>query len=88
MATIDERVVSLKLNNKQFVSAIQESAASMDKLKNSLGSVGTSASGLSRISEIARNTTFGDLANKALEVGRNLTVSQGLGIAADRKSVV
>nr|DAP35448.1 MAG TPA: tail tape measure [Caudoviricetes sp.] len=54
----------------------------MDKLKNSLGSVGTSASGLSRISEIARNTTFGDLANKALEVGRNLTVSQGLGIAA------
>lgn len=82
MATIDERVVSLKLNNKQFVSAIQESAASMDKLKNSLGSVGSSASGLSRISEIARNTTFGDLANKALEVGRNLTVSQGLGIAA------
>ena len=82
MATIDERVVSLKLNNKQFVSAIQESAASMDKLKNSLGSVGNSASGLSRISEIARNTTFGDLANKALEVGRNLTVSQGLGIAA------
>nr|DAK29748.1 MAG TPA: tail tape measure [Caudoviricetes sp.] len=54
----------------------------MDKLKNSLNNVGGATGGLSRLSEIARNTTFGDLANKALEVGRNLTVSQGLGIAA------
>jgi tape measure domain len=82
LATIDERVVSLKLNNKQFVNAISESASSMDKLKNSLNNVGGATGGLSRLSEIARNTTFGDLANKALEVGRNLTVSQGLGIAA------
>ena len=33
MATIDERVVSLKMNNKQFLSAMKESAAGMDKLK-------------------------------------------------------
>lgn len=82
MATIDERVVSLKLNNKQFVSAINESAASMDKLKGSLNDAGKSAGGLSRLAEIARNTTFGDLASRALEVGRNLTVSSGLGIAS------
>ena len=81
MATIDERVVSLKMNNKQFLSAMKESAAGMDKLKESLKMQGA-ADGLSRIGEIAKNTTLGDLASKALEIGKNMTVMQGLGIAA------
>lgn len=81
MATIDERVVSLKMNNKQFLSAMKESAAGMDKLKESLKMQGA-ADGLSRISEIAKNTTLGDLASKALEIGKNMTVMQGLGVAA------
>lgn len=82
MATIDERVVSLKLNNKQFLSAIQESAAGMDKLKGSLGKVGESAGGLQRIGEIARNTTLGDLASSALDAASNMSVLQGIGVAA------
>lgn len=82
MATIDERVVSLKLNNKQFLSAIQESAAGMDKLKGSLSKVGESASGLKRIGEIARNTTLGDLAGSALDAASNMSVLQGVGVAA------
>lgn len=81
MATIDERVVSLKMNNKQFLSAIKESASSMDRLKESLKMQGA-ADGLSRIGEIAKNTTLGDLATKALEIGKNMTVMQGLGVAA------
>lgn len=81
MATIDERVVSLKMNNKQFLSAIKESASSMDRLKDSLKMQGA-ADGLSRIGEIAKNTTLGDLATKALEIGKNMTVMQGLGVAA------
>ena len=81
MATIDERVVSLKMNNKQFLSAMKESAAGMDKLKESLKMQGA-ADGLSRIGEIAKNTTLGDLASKALEIGKNMTVMQGLGVAA------
>ena len=81
MATIDERVVSLKMNNKQFLSAIKESASSMDRLKESLKMQGA-ADGLSRIGEIAKNTTLGDLASKALEIGKNMTVMQGLGVAA------
>ena len=81
MATIDERVVSLKMNNKQFLSAMKESAAGMDKLKESLKMQGA-ADGLSHIGEIAKNTTLGDLASKALEIGKNMTVMQGLGIAA------
>ena len=81
MATIDERVVSLKMNNKQFLSAMKESAAGMDKLKESLKMQGA-ADGLSRIGEIAKNTTLGDLATKALEIGKNMTVMQGLGVAA------
>ena len=81
MATIDERVVSLKMNNKQFLSAMKESAAGMDKLKESLKMQGA-ADGLSRIGEIAKNTTLGDLAAKALEIGKNMTVMQGLGVAA------
>jgi len=81
VATIDERVVSLKMNNKQFLSAMKESAAGMDKLKESLKMQGA-ADGLSHIGEIAKNTTLGDLASKALEIGKNMTVMQGLGIAA------
>ena len=81
MATIDERVVSLKMNNKQFLSAMKESASSMDKLKESLKMQGA-ADGLARVGEIAKNTTLGDLANKALEIGKNMTVMQGLGVAA------
>ena len=81
MATIDERVVSLKMNNKQFLSAMKESASSMDKLKESLKMQGA-ADGLARVGEIAKNTTLGDLATKALEIGKNMTVMQGLGVAA------
>lgn len=81
MATIDERVVSLKMNNKQFLSAIQESASSMDKLKGAL-KLDQATSGFSRLSEIAKNTTFGDLAAKALDIGKNMTVMQSMGLAA------
>jgi len=81
VATIDERVVSLKMNNKQFLSAIKESASSMDRLKDSLKMQGA-ADGLSRIGEIAKNTTLGDLATKALDIGKNMTVMQGLAVTA------
>lgn len=81
MATIDERVVSLKLNNKQFLSAIKESAAGMDKLKSSLKLDGA-ANGLQRIGEIARNTTLGDLARSAMDAVSNMSVMQGVGVAA------
>lgn len=81
MATIDERVVSLKMNNKQFLSAMKESASSMDRLKESLKMQGA-ADGLARVGEVAKNTTLGDLANKALEIGKNMTVMQGLAVTA------
>lgn len=81
MATIDERVVSLKMNNKQFLSAIKESASSMDKLKESLKMEGA-ANGLKRMGEIARNTTLGDLARSAVDAASNMSVMQGIGITA------
>ena len=81
MATIDERVVSLKMNNKQFLSAIKESSSSMDKLKESLKMDGA-ANGLKRIGEIAKNTTLGDLARSAVDAASNMSVMQGIGITA------
>ena len=81
MATIDERVVSLKMNNKQFLSAMKESASSMDKLKESL-KMDNAASGLKRIGEIAKNTTLGDLARSAVDAASNMSVMQGIGITA------
>ena len=81
MATIDERVVSLKLNNQQFLSAIQTSAAGMDQLKSSLKMEGAT-SGLERIAEVARNTSLGDLAAKALDVASNMSVMQAASLAA------
>lgn len=81
MATIDERVVSLKMNNKQFLSAIRESASSMDKLRDSL-KMDNAAAGLKRVGEIARNTTLGDLARSAVDAASNMSVMQGIGVAA------
>lgn len=81
MATIDERVVSLKMNNKQFLSAIKESASGMDKLKESL-KMDNAASGLKRIGEIAKNTTLGDLARSAVDAASNMSVMQGIGLTA------
>ena len=81
MATIDERVVSLKMNNKQFLSAIRESSSGMDKLKESLKMDGA-ANGLKRIGEIAKNTTLGDLARSAVDAASNMSVMQGIGITA------
>lgn len=81
MATIDERVVSLKLNNQQFLSAIQTSAAGMDQLKGALKMEGAT-SGLERVAEVARNTSLGDLAAKALDVASNMSVMQAASLAA------
>lgn len=81
MATIDERVVSLKMNNKQFLSAIKESASGMDRLKESLKMEGA-ANGLKRVGEIAKNTTLGDLARSAVDAASNMSVMQGIGITA------
>jgi len=81
VATIDERVVSLKMNNKQFLSAIKESASGMDKLKESLKMEGA-ANGLKRMGEIAKNTTLGDLARSAVDAASNMSVMQGIGITA------
>jgi len=81
VATIDERVVSLKMNNKQFLSAIRESASSMDKLRDSL-KMDNAAAGLKRVGEIARNTTLGDLARSAVDAASNMSIMQGVGIAA------
>lgn len=81
MATIDERVVSLKMNNKQFLSAIQESSSGMDKLRESLKMEGA-ANGLKRMGEIAKNTTLGDLARSAVDAASNMSVMQGIGITA------
>jgi len=81
VATIDERVVSLKMNNKQFLSAIKESASSMDRIKEALKMDGA-ADGLRRVGEIARNTTLGDLARSAVDAASNMSVMQGIGVAA------
>jgi hypothetical protein len=81
VATIDERVVSLKMNNKQFLSAIKESASGMDRLKESLKMEGA-VNGLKRMGEIAKNTTLGDLARSAVDAASNMSVMQGIGITA------
>nr|DAS68282.1 MAG TPA: tail tape measure [Caudoviricetes sp.] len=69
------------MNNKQFLSAIKESASSMDRLKESLKMEGA-ANGLKRMGEIAKNTTLGDLARSAVDAASNMSVMQGIGITA------
>nr|DAK31359.1 MAG TPA: tail tape measure [Caudoviricetes sp.] len=69
------------MNNKQFLSAIKESASGMDRLKESLKMEGA-ANGLKRMGEIAKNTTLGDLARSAVDAASNMSVMQGIGITA------
>ena len=64
MATIDERVVSLKFNNAQFMDGVRESKAGIQSLDSSLRLEGATQ-GIDNVAEAARRLTFGDVVSGA-----------------------
>ena len=68
MSTIDERVVSLKFDNKDFESNVSTSLGTLDKLKQSLNFKGAS-DGLDKIKEAVGKIDFSPVAESAERVG-------------------
>lgn len=60
--TIDERVVEMRFDNKQFESGVQTSLRTLENLKSGLN-LSDAARGLSNLSDAAKNFTLGGLSN-------------------------
>ena len=60
--TIDERVVSMQFDNKQFETNVRTSMSTLDKLKKSLNLNGA-AKGLDNVNEAAKNCKLSPLSN-------------------------
>lgn len=65
--SIDERIVDMRFNNKQFQSGVKESVRSLDSLKEGLkfNNVGK---GLSKLSSAASKLSFGGMANSVANI--------------------
>lgn len=81
MATIDERVVSLKFNNAQFMDGVRESKAGIQSLDNSLRLEGASQ-GIDNVAQAARKLTFGDVVSGAANVISNMGLMEVAGVAS------
>lgn len=81
MATIDERVVSIKFNNGQFMSGIKESLAGIRALDKGL-QLDNATSGIAKVADAAKNLTFGDAVRGAANVVDKMGLMEVAGIAS------
>lgn len=73
MASVDERVVSLKFENRQFLNGIKSSINGLDGLNKGLSSAGNTR-GLRALSEAVKNVDLKTLAVEADNAGKKLGV--------------
>ena len=81
MATIDERVVSIKFNNGQFMSGNKESLAGILSLDKGL-QLDNATSGIAKVADAARNLTFGDAVRGAANVVDKMGLMEVAGVAS------
>ena len=79
--TIDQKVVEMRFDNKQFESGVQTSMSTLDKLKQSLNLNGASK-GLDSISKAASNVDFSGMSNGVETVRARFSALQVMGITA------
>ena len=79
--TIDERVVSMQFDNKQFESNVQTSLSTLDKLKQSLRLDGA-AKGFDNIGAAAKNVNMAPLANAVETVRTKFSALQVMAVTA------
>ena len=60
--SVDQRVVEMRFDNKQFESGVKESLGTLDKLKNVLDK-GISSKSIDDIGKAAKNTDMSQLVN-------------------------
>ena len=79
--TIDERVVSMKFDNRQFQSGVSDSLNSINKLKTGLNFEGA-GKGLDNISASARRVNFDSISNGIEAVRVKFSALQVVAITA------
>lgn len=81
---IDSKVVEMKFNNSQFESGVQQTLATLAKLKDSLNFEGA-VKGLTDIGSAAKNLTFDALSGAVDTVGSKFNALQEIAIGAFRR---
>jgi tape measure domain-containing protein len=79
--SIDNRVVAMKFDNKQFESGVATSVSTLDKLKKSLNLEGA-AKGLDGISNAAKNVNLSGLAGGVEAIGLKFSALQVMAVTA------
>ena len=79
--TIDERVVEMRFDNKQFESGAKESISTLEKLKRSLNLTGASK-GLEDVGAAAKNVNLSGLGNSIDAIQAKFSAMQVIGVTA------
>ncbi len=79
--TIDERVVSMQFDNKQFESGVQTSLSTIEKLKQSLNFAGMSK-GLEDVNTAAKGINLSPLSSAADAIGTKFSAMQVMAVTA------
>ena len=79
--TVDERVVSMQFDNKNFESNVQTSLSTLDKLKRSLNLTGASK-GLENVSAAAKNVNLSTLGGAVEAVRMKFSALEVMGVTA------
>ena len=80
-ATVDQRIVEMKFDNRQFESNVRTSMSTIDKLKESLDFTGATK-GLDKINDTARNIDFSKLTDAVDQIGSKFTTLGIMGVTA------
>ena len=80
-ATIDERVVEMRFDNKQFESGVKESLSTLDKLKQALN-LSDSAKGLESIQKAAEGVNIGGIGTAIEGVKEKFTALEAIALGA------
>lgn len=78
---VDDRVVEMRFDNKDFESNVQTSLGTLEKLKSSLN-LSDSARGLESIGSAAKSITFGGLSSGIEAVGSSFSALEVIAITA------
>ena len=79
--TIDERVVEMRFDNKQFESNVQTSLSTLDRLKKSLNLSGA-AKGFDEIDSASKKVNMNGLANAVESVRLNFSALEVMAVKA------
>ena len=83
-SVIDKRIVEMQFDNRQFENGVQQSLATLAKLKDSLNLQGA-VKGLSELGSAAKNLTFDALGGAVEGVGSKFSAMQEIAIGALRR---